>query len=94
MFQADSIEARAAAGDLSIVVLKSHPARSELKMDPGTVSQLIAYVDSAGTHVAVAHRYLKPDGTLAASGRPDPKVLRRGNTLYKPWWSSPPTITT
>ena len=94
MFDADRIENRHAIGELSIIVLKSHDARPELHMPPGTLSQLVAYVDGAGNHLAVAHRYLKPDGTLAASGRPDPKVLRRGNTLYRPWWGGRPTITT
>src|SRR5262245_4889386 len=93
MFEEDRIEARHAAGELSIVILKSHDARPELLMIPGTLSQLVAYVDGRGNHVAVAHRYLKPDGTLAASGRPDPKTLRRGDTLYKPWWGGGPTIT-
>jgi len=92
MFQEDQIEARTAAGELSIVVLKSHAARAALNMAPGTLSQLIAYVDRDRTHVAIAHRYLKPDGGLAASGRPDPKVVRRADTLYKPWWGGGPTI--
>src|SRR5262245_43653793 len=90
MFQEDRIEARAAAGELAVAVRKSHAARAQLNMAPGTLSQLIAYVDSNGNDVAIAHRYLKPDGTLAASGRPDPKVLRRGDTLYKPWWGGSP----
>jgi len=66
MFDADRIENRHAIGELSIIVLKSHDARPELHMPPGTLSQLVAYVDGAGNHLAVAHRYLKPDGTLAA----------------------------
>ncbi len=88
MFDADKIEQRAAAGELRIIVLKSHDARPELNMVPGTQSQLIAYVAADGEHVSEAHRYLKPDGSLGASGRPDPKGLLRGNTLYRPWWGT------
>lgn len=88
MFEADKIEQRAEAGELSIVVLKSRDVRPVLRMPAGTQSQIVAYVDSNGSHVAEAHRYLKLDGTLAASGKPDPKALRRGNTVYRPWWST------
>jgi hypothetical protein len=88
MFAEDKIEERAAGGDLSIIVLKNHGARPELRMEPGTQSQLIAYANAQGNHVATAHRYLKPGGTLAASGRPDPKSLVRGDTLYSPWWGT------
>ncbi len=87
MFSDARIQERAAAGELLIIVLKSHDARPKLKMPPGTQSQLIAYVDQAGNHAATAHRYLTPDGTLAASGRPDPKGLIRDAVLYRPWWS-------
>jgi len=29
------------------------------------------------------HRYLQPDGTLGASGRPDPKRVNMGDVIYK-----------
>jgi hypothetical protein len=32
--------------------------------------------------VAVIHRYRKSDGSLAASGLPDPKLLWIGDVLY------------
>jgi len=88
MFNADRIEERAASGELTVVVLVSRDARPELKMPLGTKSQRIAYVDAHGNHLAVAHRYLRPDNSLAASGRPDPKGLVRGNVLYIPWWGT------
>lgn len=28
-----------------------------------------------GVEIARAHRYLRPDGTLGASGKPDPKLF-------------------
>jgi hypothetical protein len=31
---------------------------------------------------ASIHRYLRPDGTLGASGRPDPKRLVEGGVKY------------
>lgn len=49
---------------------------------PGTRSQIIRYVDDDGAFVALIHQYLLPDGTLGASGRPDPKRLRVGNEIW------------
>lgn len=41
----------------------------------GTRAQIVTYFDRAGRTVAVVHRFVKPDGTLAASGLPDPKLI-------------------
>jgi len=59
-----------------------HPSQP-LAMEPFcTRSQMIAYVDPAGTELVRAHRYLRVDNTLGASGLPDPKSLREGDTLF------------
>ncbi len=47
-----------------------------------THSQIIAYVDSRKNLIAEIHRYLRPDGTLGASGRPDPKRLLVEGVLW------------
>lgn len=47
-----------------------------------TRSQTIRYYDANGQWVLEAHQYLRPDGTLGASGRQDPKRLRIGSTIY------------
>lgn len=49
---------------------------------PGTRSQIIRYVDLAGQWVAVIHQYCRPDGSLGASGKPDPKRLRIAGTVF------------
>lgn len=42
----------------------------------GTLSQLLHIYDVAdNAKVAIMHQYLRPDGTIGASGRPDPKML-------------------
>jgi hypothetical protein len=38
-------------------------------------SQIIVYLDADGETVALAHQYLLPDGSIGASGLPDPKLL-------------------
>src|SRR5215831_17614223 len=48
----------------------------------GTRSQTIRYVDLAGQWVVEIHQYLRPDGSLGASGRPDPKRLRIAGTIF------------
>ncbi len=48
----------------------------------GTRSQIIRYTDASGMLIVVVHQYLRPDGTLGASGLPDPKRLREGNIIY------------
>jgi hypothetical protein len=36
-----------------------------------------------GTQVAIVHQYLLPNGTVGASGRPDPKWLLDDNQILK-----------
>ncbi len=48
----------------------------------GTRSQVIRYTDENRQIVAVVHRYMRPDGTLGASGKADPKRLRIGDIIY------------
>lgn len=49
---------------------------------PGTRSQVIRYLNLAGQWVVVIHQYLRPDGSLGASGKPDPKRLRIAGTIF------------
>ncbi len=48
---------------------------------PCTYRQTIRYLDSHGDPVVEVFQYLKPDGTLGASGLPDPKRLWVGGTV-------------
>lgn len=41
----------------------------------GTRSQIVYYFDLEGNPVAIVHQYMRPDGTIGASGKPDPKKL-------------------
>jgi hypothetical protein len=44
---------------------------------------MISYQLPDGTEIARAHRYLRTDGTIGASGKPDPKRLVHEGTLYR-----------
>ena len=46
-----------------------------------THSQVIRYYDNNRWLIVEIHQFLKPDGTLGASGEPDPKRLRSGVDL-------------
>ena len=53
------------------------------KFPRGTRSQYLRYFDSDNNWVVGMHQYLQPDGTIGASGRPDPKHVVIGNTIYE-----------
>lgn len=74
---------RVAAGDLVEVVKRdSHPTLSGSTEPFCTRSQIVTYHTISGEKVAVAHRYLRRDGSVGGSGRPDPKMLRAGNVIF------------
>ncbi len=47
------------------------------------MSQIISYVYE-GTEIARAHSYLRPDGSIGGSGKPDPKLVVADGKLYIP----------
>lgn len=42
---------------------------------PGVRSQILYYYDQNGEPVAIVHQYVRPDGSLGGSGKPDPKKI-------------------
>ena len=80
LFNSQSYLDRAMSGHFNERV--ESESRCELASEPpGTRSQMVAYYDGR-RKVAVAHRYQRPDGTLGASGWPDPHELLHGGVLY------------
>jgi hypothetical protein len=79
-FAAGGFAARIESGLLREVVVKdrAYPLATE---PPGTRSQMVAYFDGR-QRVALVHRYLRPDGSVGASGMPDPKELFDDGILY------------
>jgi hypothetical protein len=71
------------AGHLQPILEKSdHPAPLRSGQPFCTQSQYISYRNPAGETVAGVHQYLRPDGTIGGSGRPDPKRLVVGDRVY------------
>jgi hypothetical protein len=62
------------------------PAKSDLvsfphHQPPGTKSEMIPYYNGI-EKVAICHQYTLPDGTIGASGKPDPKMIRHKGRQY------------
>ena len=76
-FQKEGIADRIARGELVPSIMKErHPSAPRAPVPFCTRSQILAYRSRKRELVAVVHRYLKPDGTIGASGKEDPKLLR------------------
>lgn len=61
----------------------SHLKEPEKRGEPVcTHGQMIRYYDENGEWVLEVFQYLRPDKTIGAGGKPDPKRLRIGNTIY------------
>lgn len=59
----------------------SHPENIGGREPYCTRSQIVFYYDLENNLVAVVHQYLRLDGTLGASGLPDPKWLYINNRI-------------
>jgi len=71
-------------GELRAILLEDRvPALIQANEPPGTHSQMVSYRDSDDNEVARVHQYLRPDGTIGASGKPDPKRLLFDGVLYR-----------
>ena len=59
-----------------------NPQQRRFPEPSGTKSQMIRYLDKDGRWCVEIHQYLRPDGTLGASGKQDPKRLKIGDKIY------------
>lgn len=74
---------RLQANELLASVERSSLAPRGRGQPPGTMSQMVWYFDLQLNRVALVHQYRCPDGTIGASGKPDPKrILLDGEILY------------
>lgn len=83
LFNSSGLIERWQAGELQTVAAR--PARSPAAnrgFPAGTLSITEEWWEES-TRVAVVHYYQLPDGSLAASGRPDPKWLFDGVTVFE-----------
>ncbi|HLK41649.1 MAG TPA: hypothetical protein VKU41_33100 [Polyangiaceae bacterium] len=85
MFNEDLIHEREMARELHLDIKEDgHPSPPLADEPDCTRSLIVVYLDSRKRFVARAHLYVRPDQHIGASGRPDPKELRRGDKIYVP----------
>jgi hypothetical protein len=80
LFARKRILERLAAGEITQEIIRDgHPSPPRANEPVCTKSQIIEYSNADGQKIAKAHRYVRPDGEIGASGMPDPKeILHEG----------------
>ncbi len=68
--------------NLKCILSHNQPAKPHSGQVHGTLSQVIKCYDDSGMLVLVVHQFLKPDGTIGASGKPDPKRIVQNGIDY------------
>jgi hypothetical protein len=51
---------------------------------PETRSLTVSYVNGSGERIFLVHIYLRHDGSIGGSGKPDPKWLFEDGVVYIP----------
>ncbi len=77
IFNADVLP-RVPSGDVDLLIQSRSAASPSSGQPPGTSSERVLYFNR-GLLIAIAHRFVLPDGSIGGSGRPDPKAVRFGN---------------
>ena len=71
------------AGELrSYVEFEGHPSPTRSHEPPCTRSQYVSFCEHDGTRRVDVHQYLRPNGQLGGSGRPDPKWIFHDGVIY------------
>lgn len=72
---------RAANGDFGCCLTDEKTPRSNDEPS-GTRSLMVSYLNNALERIFMVHVYLRLDGTLGASGKPNPKWLFENGGVY------------
>lgn len=83
-FNDDGYWEKAKSGEFTETLLEDrHPSLTVANEPFCTRSQMISYRNTSNDEMARVHQYLRSDGTIGASGRPDPKRIFRNGILYR-----------
>jgi len=83
LFQDERVLEKEARGELVVKLISSgHPSPPRADEPVCTKSQSMGYYDPNGNKVAEAHCHLREDGTIGASGKPDPKGVMHHGIWY------------
>lgn len=83
MFNKGRYYERMRAGEFHAEIIRQAPVTRGDRRIRNAKSQFVEYRDTFGTLIARVHQYRMADGSLGASGRPDPKLLRHEGVLYR-----------
>ena len=84
MFNEQGLWEKTKSGELTTVTLEDrHPSLTAANEPFCTHSQMVSYRDASDNEVARVHQYLRPDGTIGASGKPDPKRVFIDGTVFR-----------
>lgn len=83
MFNEEQFEERVKKGEIKVVLIHSGIPSPEVGLPSGSRTEMISYRDINGLELARAHQYVLPDGTIGASGQPDPKRILKDGKLYR-----------
>jgi hypothetical protein len=73
---------KATSGEVAVFCERDEPIEVSF-LPAGSRSQVLHYYTlDLKIKLAVVHQYLRPDGSLGASGRPDPKLVYEDNVIY------------
>jgi len=75
--------ARVQSGEWTAHILESRISTALTQETVEITSVMLSYRDQDGNEMARVHQYERPDGSLAASGLPDPKRLVQDGILYR-----------
>jgi len=71
------------AGEFTSRLLESNVSTLLSAETVEITSEMLSYRDLQGNEVARVHQFVRPDGSIAASGKPDPKRLLENGILYR-----------
>ena len=84
IFNREQFWERVQKGELTAVLVEDrHPSLMKAHEPFCTHSQMVSCLKQDGSEVARVHQYLRPDKTIGASGRPDPKRVLSAGILYR-----------
>src|SRR5207247_3424047 len=84
MFNVGQYWERVLEGKLVAVPIHTGAPTPESGQPPGTTTKTFAIRETKnGPDLAHAHAFIRPDGTIGASGRPDPKRIWKDGKVYR-----------
>ncbi len=83
LFNKNRLWERLQENEFTSFILESRVAPATAGEPAGTLSQMVSYRDLDSNEIARVHQYLRADGSIGGSGKPDPKRVFIEGILYR-----------